>query len=122
MIVGGSKDYYGAPAISAKAAIATGADLTYICTPQNAALAIKAISEDFIVKEAKGDCLSLDDLDDILELASKVDAVLLGPGSSQNEETGKLFNVLAMKIDKPLVLDADALKLVDLSLVSKRRT
>ena len=110
LIVGGSKDYYGAPAISAKAAIATGADLTYICTPQNAALAIKAISEDFIVKEAKGDCLSLDDLDDILELASKVDAVLLG----------KLFNVLAMKIDKPLVLDADALKLVDLSLVSKK--
>ena len=120
MIVGGSKDYYGAPAISAKAAIATGADLTYIYTPQNAALAIKSISEDFIVQEAKGDYLSLDDLEDILELASKVDAVLLGPGSSQNDETGKLFNVLAMKIDKPLVLDADALKLVDLSLVSKK--
>ena len=120
LIVGGSKDYYGAPAISAKAAIATGADLTYIYTPQNAALAIKSISEDFIVKEAKGDYLSLDDLEDILEIASHVDAVLLGPGSSQNEETGKLFNVLAMKIDKPLVLDADALKLVDLSLVSKK--
>ena len=120
LIVGGSKDYYGAPAISAKAAIATGADLTYIYTPQNAALAIKSISEDFIVKEAKGDYLSLDDLEDILEIVSKVDAVLLGPGSSQNDETGKLFNVLAMKIDKPLVLDADALKLVDLSLVSKK--
>jgi NAD(P)H-hydrate epimerase len=120
LIVGGSKDYYGAPAISAKAAIATGADLTYIYTPQNAALAIKSISEDFIVKEAKGDYLSLDDLEEILEIASHVDAVLLGPGSSQNEETGKLFNVLAMKIDKPLVLDADALKLVDLSLVSKK--
>lgn len=120
LIVGGSNDYYGAPAISAKAAIATGADLTYIYTPQNAALAIKSISEDFIVKEAKGDYLSLDDLEDILEIVSKVDAVLLGPGSSQNDETGKLFNVLAMKIDKPLVLDADALKLVDLSLVSKK--
>ena len=64
--------------------------------------------------------MSLEDLDEILELASKVDAVLLGPGSSQNEETGKLFNVLAVKIDKPLVLDADALKLVDMSLVSKK--
>ena len=64
--------------------------------------------------------MSLEDLDDILELASKADAVLLGPGSSQSEETGKLFNVLAMKIDKPLVLDADALKLVDISLVSKK--
>lgn len=120
LIVGGSKDYHGAPAISAKAAIATGADLTYIYTPKSAALAIKSLSEDFIVKEAKNDYLSLDDLEDILELASKVDAVLLGPGSSQNEETAKLFNVLAMKIDKPLVLDADALKLVDLSLISKK--
>lgn len=120
LIVGGSKDYYGAPAISAKASIATGVDLTYIYAPQNAAAAIKSLSEDFIVKEAKGDYLSLEDLDDILELTSKVDAVLLGPGSSQNEETGKLFNVLAAKIDKPLVLDADALKLVDMSLVSKK--
>ena len=120
LIVGGSKDYYGAPAISAKAAIATGVDLTYIYAPRNAALAIKSLSEDFIVKEAKDDYLSLDDLEDILELASKVDAVLLGPGSSQNEETGKLFNVLAVKLDKPLVLDADALKLVDLSLVSQK--
>lgn len=120
LIVGGSKDYYGAPAISAKAAIATGVDLTYIYTPRNAAIPIKSFSEDFIVTEAKGDYLSLEDLEDILELASKVDAVLLGPGSSQMEETGKLFNVLAMKIDRPLVLDADALKLVDLSLVSKR--
>lgn len=120
LIVGGSKDYYGAPAISAKAAIATGVDLTYIYTPKNAALAIKSFSEDFIVRESKGDYLSLEDLDDILELASKVDAVLLGPGSSQMEETGKLFNVLAMKINKPLVLDADALKMVDLSLVSKK--
>ena len=120
LIVGGSKDYYGAPAISAKAAIATGVDLTYIYAPKNAALAIKSLSEDFIVKEAKGDYLALEDLEDILELASKVDAVLLGPGSSQSEETGKLFNVLAMKIDKPLVLDADALKLVDMSLVSKK--
>lgn len=120
LIVGGSKDYHGAPAISAKAAIATGVDLTYIYTPKNAALAIKSFSEDFIVQESKGDYLSLEDLDDILELASKVDAVLLGPGSSQMEETGKLFNVLAMKIDKPLVLDADALKMVDLSLVSKK--
>ena len=120
LIVGGSKDYYGAPAISAKAAIATGVDLTYIYTPRNAALAIKSLSEDFIVKEAKDDYLSLDDLEDIMELASKVDAVLLGPGSSQNEETGRLFNVLAVKLDKPLVLDADALKLVDLSLVSQK--
>lgn len=120
LIVGGSLDYYGAPAISAKAAIACGVDLTYIYTPKPAALAIKSLSEDFIVKESCGDYLSLDDLDNILELARDVDAVLLGPGASQNEETSKLLNVLAMKLDKPLVLDADALKLVDYSLINKK--
>ncbi|MBR5503887.1 MAG: NAD(P)H-hydrate dehydratase [Methanobrevibacter sp.] len=120
LIVGGSKDFYGAPAISGKAAIATGADLVYIYTPKPAALAIKSFSEDFIVKESEGDYLSMDDLDDILEMASKVDAVLLGPGSSQEEDTLKLFNVLSMKLDKPLVLDADALKLVDFSLINKK--
>ena len=120
LIVGGSLDYYGAPAISAKASIATGADLVYIYTPKPASIPIKSLSEDFIVKEAKGDYLSLDDLDNILDLASKVDAVLLGPGAAQKEETAKLFNVLSMKLDNPLVLDADALKLVDFSLISKR--
>ena len=55
-----------------------------------------------------------------MDLASKVDAVLLGPGAAQKEETAKLFNVLSMKLDNPLVLDADALKLVDFSLISKR--
>ena len=49
-----------------------------------------------------------------------VDSVLIGPGAGLNEETAKLFNVLASKIKKPLVLDADALKLVDLSLIKNR--
>ena len=33
LIVGGSKDFYGAPAIAGKAAVATGADLIYIYSP-----------------------------------------------------------------------------------------
>ena len=120
LIVGGSKDFYGAPAIAGKAAIATGADLIYIYAPKDAALAIKSISEDFIVEEAKGDYLSIDDLDNILELSKKADAVLLGPGSSQDEVTAKLFNTLAFKLNKPLVVDADALKLIDFKLISNK--
>lgn len=120
LVVGGSQDYYGAPAIASKAAIATGADLTYIYTSKKQVDAIKSLSEDFIVFESKQDNLSLEDSEDILELAEKVDAVLLGPGAGQDDETSKLFNVLAMKIKKPLVLDADALKLIKLSLIAKK--
>ncbi|MDR2967965.1 MAG: NAD(P)H-hydrate dehydratase [Methanobacteriaceae archaeon] len=120
LIIGGSKDYHGAPAIAGMSALTTGVDLVYIATPKSASLAIKDHSTDLIVKEFDGDYLNLNDLDEILELAGRVDTVLIGPGSSQNEETRKLFNVLVKKIKKPLVLDADALKLIDLSLIKDK--
>ncbi len=120
LIVGGSKDYHGAPAISGKAAFGAGVDLVYIATPESAAIPVKSASEDLIVKSLEGDYLSLKHLDEILELADKVDAVLIGPGSSINEDTSKLFNVLVTKIKKPIVLDADGLKQVDISLIKNK--
>ena len=120
VIVGGSKDYHGAPAISGKAAFGAGVDLVYIATPESAAIPVKSASEDLIVKSLDGDYLSLNHLDEILELADKVDAVLIGPGSGINDDTSKLFNVLVTKIKKPIVLDADGLKQVDISLIKNK--
>jgi len=120
LIVGGSKDYHGAPAISGKAAFGAGVDLVYIATPESAAIPVKSASEDLIVKTLEGEYLSLKHLDEILELADKVDAVLMGPGSGINDDTSKLFNVLVTKIKKPIVLDADCLKQVDISLIKNR--
>ncbi|MGN0176882.1 MAG: NAD(P)H-hydrate dehydratase [Methanobrevibacter sp.] len=120
LIVGGSSDYSGAPAIAGMAAIGAGADLVYVAAPEKASEAIKVTSPDLIVKSLEGDELSLDNAEDIIELSKNVDAVLLGPGSGISEDTSKLFNLLAIKIKKPLVLDADALKQVDLSLIENR--
>ena len=120
LIVGGSKDYSGAPAIAGMAAIGAGADLVYVAAPQNAAEAIKSTSPDLIVKSLEGDKLTLAHSDEILELSQKVDAVLIGPGSGIDGETSKLFNVLAAKIKKPIVFDADALKQVEMALVKNR--
>ena len=120
LIVGGSKDYHGAPAISGKAAFGAGVDLVYIATPESAAIPVKSASEDLIVKSLDGDYLSLNHLDEILELADKVDAVLIGPGSGINDDTSKLFNLLVTKIKKPIVLDADGLKQVDISLIKNK--
>ncbi|WP_298501355.1 NAD(P)H-hydrate dehydratase [uncultured Methanobrevibacter sp.] len=120
LVVGGSKDYCGAPAIAGMAAIGTGADLVYVASPEKAAQAIKSTSPDLIVKSLEGDKLSLDHLSEIIEMSENVDALLLGPGAGIDEETSKLFNVLATKVKKPIVLDADALKQVDLSLIKNR--
>ena len=120
LVVGGNKDYSGAPAIAGMAAIGAGADLVYVASPEKAAEAIKSTSPDLIVKSLEGDKLSLAHADEILELAEKVDAVLIGPGAGIDDETAKLFNVLAAKIKKPVVFDADSLKQVELSLIRNR--
>ncbi len=120
LIVGGSSDYSGAPAIAGMAAIGAGCDLVYVATPEKSAEAIKSTSPDLIVKSLEGDNLSLGHLAEILKMAEDVDAVLIGPGSGIDEETAKLFNVLVTKIKKPIVLDADALKQVELNLIKNR--
>ena len=120
LVIGGNKDYSGAPAIAGMAAMGAGADLVYVFAPQKAAEAIKATSPDLIVKSLEGDKLSLSHVDEILNLSEGVDAVLIGPGAGIDDETSKLFNVLVAKIKKPIVLDADALKQVELSLIKNR--
>ena len=120
LIVGGSADYSGAPAIAGMAAIGAGADLVYVASPEKSAEAIKSTSPDLIVKSLEGDKLSLSHLDEILKISDNVDAVLMGPGAGIDDETSKLFNVLAAKIKKPIVMDADSLKQVELSLIKNR--
>lgn len=120
LIIGGNKDYSGAPAIAGMAAIGAGADLVYVATPEKSAEAIKSTSPDLIVKSLEGDRLSLNHVDEILDLSENVDAVLIGPGAGIDEDTSKLFNILVSKIKMPIVLDADALKQVELKLIKNR--
>jgi NAD(P)H-hydrate epimerase len=120
LIVGGSADYHGAPALAGMAALASGTDLVYLAVPKCIEIPVKSASSDLIVSALEGNYLTLNHLDEILKLADKVDSVVLGPGASINEETSKLFNVLVTKIKKPIVLDADAIKQVDYSLIKNR--
>lgn len=117
LVVGGSEDYTGAPALAGLTALATGADLAYVACPESAQEPIKSYSPDIIVKSLKGNILNIENQEEILKLVDEVDCVLMGCGSGQNEETRILFNSLAVKIKKPLVLDADALKLIDFNLI-----
>ena len=98
LIIGGSKDYSGAPAIAGMAAIGAGCDLVYVVSPEKSAEAIKSTSPDLIVKSLEGDKLSLSHLESILDVSENVDAVLIGPGSGIDDDTSKLFNVLVSKI------------------------
>jgi NAD(P)H-hydrate epimerase len=132
LIVGGGP-YYGAPALSSFAAQRTGADLIYVATPKKVASAITSyspllikpiglakeiakISPTLIVKELHDENkLITRDVEIIQSLIKKTDALLIGPGLGNADETNKAVEKilqLFIKNQKPIVIDADAIKVV----------
>ena len=115
LIIGGSKDYSGAPAYASLAAINFGCDLVITYTPSAVGDVIKSYSPNLIVRSSKGDWLTIKAYDEISKLIDWADTILIGPGMGLEKETDELFVKILEKlnpIQKKLVLDADALKLV----------
>ena len=132
LVVGGGP-YYGAPALSSFAAQRTGVDLIYVATPKKAARAITSyspllikpirlaediakLSPTLIVKELYNENkLVVNDCKIVEKLINKVDALLIGPGLGSEDETQdaveKIIS-LFVKNKKPIVIDADAIKVV----------
>ena len=111
LIVGGSKDYHGAPAISGIAAMRTGIDLAYIAVPEAINEVVAKHSPSLICRPYAGDHLVHDSLSTILDLADKSDAVCIGPGLGREDETLETVRDLIESLgNKPLVVDADGLK------------
>lgn len=119
LIIGGSKDYSGAPAIAALSSLKSGADLAVVTCPSSVSSAIRSYSPDLIVKSLKEDYITPDDLDTILKLSSNCDAMVVGCGVGREDETASALNDLIRKVQKPLVIDADALKILDLELIKE---
>ena len=112
LIVAGSVGMTGAAALTALAATRSGAGLVYITCPEsiNDTLEIKcteALTRP--MPETADRSLALEAAEPILEFAAKLDAVVLGPGLSPNEESAKLARRLAAEVDLPMIIDADGL-------------
>lgn len=126
LIVAGSKSYVGAPFLAAQAALKSGAGLVELAIPESLYYPLaKRVTEIILhpMPETKNKSFAHTALEKILELAEKNDAVLIGPGISQDDETKALVKNLIEEIKKPLVIDADGLNSLseDMSIL-KRRT
>jgi len=112
LIVGGGKDYSGAPALVALAALRCGADLAVVAAPKSVAAVIRSFSPNIIVKKLNYDILTSKDLPDLLPLVDHCTSIVAGPGLGLDEET--INGVVQFMEDaakkKPIVVDADALK------------
>ena len=80
LIIGGSKEYAGAPALAGLAALRAGADLSIIAAPEKVAWAINCLSPDLITRKFMGDYFTLKHAKEVIRLAISADAVLIGNG------------------------------------------
>ena len=117
LIIGGSRDNSGAPALAALSSLKSGTDLAVVACPSVVSSAIRSYSPDLIVKSLSKKYIKPKDVDKILELSKDADVLVVGCGVGREDETAEALNKLIQKVDKPLVIDADALKILDLSLI-----
>ncbi|MEX5213808.1 MAG: NAD(P)H-hydrate dehydratase [Nitrospiraceae bacterium] len=114
-IIAGSPGKTGAAALAAKAALRTGAGLVTVATPRgvNDVLESKLLEVmTYPVPDTADRTFSVNALDLISGFVAARTAVAIGPGLSTHPETVELIHRLLGLIEKPCVLDADALNAV----------
>ena len=114
LVVGGSVDYVGAPFLAAMAAFKTGVDLVTVCAPEKVSWTLNAMSPDLITKKMIGEELDLSHVKEILTLSENFDVLLIGNGLGIKKE---FVNKIVRNCKIPMVIDADAIKVIDISLI-----
>lgn len=108
-VIGGSREFTGAPYFSSISAMKTGADLAYVFCSADSAPVIKGYSPELIVIPNLD---SNNATEEISTFLPRLHSLVIGPGLGRNERTlatvGSIIS-LAKEQGLPLVLDADAL-------------
>ena len=111
-IIAGSVGKTGAAALAARAALRVGAGLVTVATPSsvNDVLEAKLLEAMTMpLPETKARTLARSGLDRVLAFIQARTAIAIGPGLSTHHETIELVQSLMKHLDRPSVLDADAL-------------
>jgi len=119
-IIGGSPGLTGAVCLSGISALRSGCGLVTIGIPESLNNIIETKLTEVMSKpfpETNQHTFSLKSVSPVLEfIEEKADGVVIGPGISLNTETGKFVKEIIKRITKPLVIDADAIKLISLEI------
>jgi len=126
LFIAGASSYFGAPCFSALSFLKAGGGYSRLAAPASMTpfIANKASEIVFVPqKETAAGSISLENKAALLDLAGKVDMVVLGPGLSLEEETQELARELAKEINKPLLVDGDGITALckDLKIIKQRK-
>jgi ADP-dependent NAD(P)H-hydrate dehydratase / NAD(P)H-hydrate epimerase len=108
LIIGGSEDYVGAPALAGLAALRSGCDSVTIAAPEKVAWIINSYSPDLITHKIKGSNFNIKNAKEMVKYAELFDAICLGNGITRKAD--KFSQYFIRKSPRLKVVDADALK------------
>ncbi|RWS31144.1 ATP-dependent (S)-NAD(P)H-hydrate dehydratase-like protein [Leptotrombidium deliense] len=111
-VIGGSREYTGAPYFAAYSALRLGCDLIYVFCTKDAAPVIKSYSPELMVYPLLDSSNALEEISMILP---KMHSVVIGPGLGRNESLLSTVGGIINKVkdmDLPMILDADSLHFI----------
>jgi NAD(P)H-hydrate epimerase len=111
-IIAGSPGKTGAAALAAQAALRIGTGLVTVATPSGVSDILEAKLLEVMtcpLPQTTARTLARSALDPILSFMQTRNAIAIGPGLSTHPETVELVQSLMKHLDRPAVLDADAL-------------
>ena len=124
LVVGGSEVFSGAPALTALAAQSVGVDIVIIASPSPVTNSIRSFTPTLIVHDLEAKYLDDRCVDKVMKIAERVDAIAIGPGLGLRDETLEAVLEIIRRTprEKPIVIDADALKALarELEVVKER--
>ena len=114
LLLCGSRGFTGAAYLAAMGALRSGAGLVFLGVPESiyAIEAIKLNEPVVFPLPDSGGTLSDTAIPKILERLPKMDAVLIGPGLGQSEDTYRVVKAVLEAAECPVVLDADGINVV----------
>ncbi len=109
LVIAGSKNMCGAATLTANAAIKSGAGIVTLLTPKIHSAILPEIIAEQIDSTSSGTIHPIN-YNYLLEKSQNSDVIIIGPGIGNNDETINILRDLIFTINKPMVIDADALR------------
>lgn len=112
LIIGSSRGMTGAVSLCGSAAICSGCGLTRLIVPDVCQDTVAGYDRRYTTIGVPSDSsgkIKLEAFSQILDESSRADAVAIGPGLGRSDELVQLVCQLYKTLDKPMVIDADAL-------------
>ncbi len=126
LFIAGAKSYFGAPFLSAHSFLKAGGGYSRLAAPESIVPFIASLGPEIVFvpqKETEQGSISFANLQSLLQLAEKVDMLVIGPGLSLNEETQRVVLEIVEKVEKPILIDGDGITAIskDKNILKKRK-